>query len=94
MPDGTTFTGVAGLRKALMARPNVFVTTLTEKLMIYALGRGTETYDAPAVRKIVSDTSARDYRFSSIILGIVNSLPFQMRQADPIATPPTTIAKR
>ena len=81
MPDGTEFDGVAGLRKALLAKPDLFVTTLTEKLMVYALGRGLESYDEPAVRSVVRSAAARQYRFSSIILGIVNSLPFQMRRA-------------
>ena len=64
-----------------MERPEIFANTLTEKLMTYALGRGVEYYDASAVRKIVRDTKATDYRFSSIIVGIVNSTPFQMRRA-------------
>jgi mono/diheme cytochrome c family protein len=81
MPDGTAFTGAAGLRKALLAKPDVFVTALTEKLMVYALGRGIEFYDEPAVRGIVRTAAAQKFRFSSIILAIVNSLPFQMRQS-------------
>jgi hypothetical protein len=95
MPDGTTFDGVAGLRHALLARPEVFVYALTEKLMIYALGRGTESYDAPAIRAVVRDAAKSDYRFSSIVLGIVNSLPFRMRQADVArALPAATSARR
>jgi hypothetical protein len=54
---------------------------LTEKLLTYALGRGVETYDAPAVRKIVAEARSNDYRFSSVILGIVKSTPFQMRRS-------------
>ena len=81
LPDGTTFQGVDGLQKALMAKPELFVQTFTEKLMTYALGRGVESYDAPAVRKVVADARAGDYRFSSVILGIVNSTPFQMRRS-------------
>ena len=79
LPDGSKFDGVAGLEAALLRRPELFVGTLTEKLLTYALGRGVEYYDAPAVRTIVRDARAQDYRFSSIILGIVKSTPFQMR---------------
>ena len=80
LPDGSTFQGVAGLQKAVLARPELFVSTFTEKLLTYALGRGIEYYDAPAVRKIVADARTKDYRFSSVVLGIVNSTPFQMRR--------------
>ncbi len=82
MPGGGTFRGVDGLEDALLARPELFVTALTENLMTFALGRGVEYYDAPAVRKIVKDSEKDDYRFSSIILGIVKSVPFQMRRAE------------
>jgi hypothetical protein len=81
LPDGSTFTGVAGLEAGLLQQPELFVSTLTEKLLTFALGRGVEWYDAPAVREIVREARANDYRFSSIILGIVNSTPFQMRRA-------------
>jgi hypothetical protein len=80
LPDGSTFTGVNGLRAALLERSNLFVTTLTEKLMIYALGRGLEYYDAPTVRAIVRDAARRDHRFTALVLGIVNGTPFQMRR--------------
>jgi hypothetical protein len=80
LPDGSTFEGVAGLQKAVLSRPELFVSTFTEKLLTYALGRGVEYYDAPAVRNIVADARTKDYRFSSVILGIVNSTPFQMRR--------------
>ena len=80
LPGGSTFEGVAGLRKALVSRPELFVTTATEKLLTYALGRGLEYYDAPAVRAITRDAHSNDYRFSSLVLGIVKSSPFQMRQ--------------
>lgn len=82
LPDGTTFTGVAGLRDALLDRPDRFVATLTEKLMVYALGRGLEYYDQPAVRTVTRESRLHDYRFSSVILGIVQSLPFQMRRRE------------
>jgi hypothetical protein len=78
-PDGSQFAGVAGLEQALLKHPEMFVGTLTERLLTYALGRGVESYDAPAVRKIVRDAAAADNRFSSIILGIARSTPFQMR---------------
>jgi mono/diheme cytochrome c family protein len=81
LPDGSQFVGVSGLRQALLSRPELFVTTLTEKLLTYGLGRGLESYDAAAVRKIVRDARNDDYRFSSLILGIVNSTPFQMRRS-------------
>jgi hypothetical protein len=80
-PDGTKFDGAAGLRAALLSRSELFVATLTEKLMIYALGRGLEAGDAPAVRHIVRRAGANDYRFSSVLMGIVQSLPFQMRRS-------------
>ena len=81
LPDGSQFAGVSGLRQALLSRPDVFVTVLTEKLLTYGLGRGLEFYDAAAVRKIVRDARDNDYRFSSLIAGIVNSTPFQMRRS-------------
>jgi hypothetical protein len=79
-PDGTRFEGAAGLRNALL-QSDRFVPTVTEKLLTYALGRGLEYYDAPAVRAIVSDARRTDYRFSSLIAGVVRSAPFRMRRA-------------
>jgi hypothetical protein len=82
LPDGTRFDGAEGLEQALLARSEQFVTTVTEKLLTYALGRGVEYYDAPAVRAIVRDAARQDYRFaSSLIMGVVMSRPFQMRLA-------------
>ena len=75
------FTGVGGLRDAVLARPEVFVGTMTEKLMTYALGRGLDHYDGPAVRQIVRSAAGNDNRFSSLVLGIVESTPFQMRRS-------------
>ncbi len=80
-PGGGEFDGAEGLEKALIKKPELFVSTLVEKLLTYSLGRVVEYYDAPSVRKIVRDASAEDYRFSSIILGIVESKPFQMRRS-------------
>ena len=77
--DGTDFRGVAGLQKAILSHPELFVTTLSEKMLTFAIGRGIGYYDAPAMRKIVRDSSAQDYRFSAVVLGVVNSLPFRMR---------------
>ena len=81
LPDGSHFEDVPGLEKALLSRPELFVSTLTEKLLVYALGRGVEYYDEPTIRAIVRDSHAHDYRVSSLILGIVESAPFQMRMS-------------
>ncbi len=81
LPDGNKVTGVAGLEAGLLKRPDLFASTLTEKLLTFALGRGVEPSDAPAVRKIVRDAQANDFHFSSIIIGVVNSTPFVMRRA-------------
>ena len=81
LPDGTAFDGAAGLREALLRRPGLFVTTLTEKLLIYALGRGVEYYDAPAIRAITRTAAGENNRLSSLILGVITSQPFQMRRA-------------
>ena len=96
MPDGGTFEGVAGLRTVLRGRASgLFVTILTDRLLTYALGRGVEYYDAPALRAITGDAARDQYRFSSLILGIVNSVPFQMRQSDPAGeTSVSTVAVR
>jgi mono/diheme cytochrome c family protein len=79
--DGTKVDGVESLRKALLKNPEMFVQTVTEKLMTYSLGRGLGYYDMPAVRAIVRDAATKDNRFSSIVMGIVKSTPFQMRAA-------------
>ncbi len=81
--DGSEFEGVAGLEDVLLKRPELFVTALTEKLMTYALGRGLETSDAPAVRKIVQRAKANGWNFSEIIVGIVTSVPFTMKSTAP-----------
>jgi mono/diheme cytochrome c family protein len=79
--DGTAFNGVDGLQKAILNHSDLFVQTLSEKLLTFATGRGVEYYDASAVRKIVRDAGADDYRFSSVVMGVVNSTPFRMRKA-------------
>jgi len=81
LPDGSRFADVHGLERALLNRPEIFVGTFAEKLLTYALGRGVETYDAPAVRAIVREARPQDFRVSSIILGIAKSKPFQMRKS-------------
>ncbi|MCA9070664.1 MAG: DUF1592 domain-containing protein, partial [Planctomycetaceae bacterium] len=79
LPDGSTFTGVEGLEKALLDRPELLATTLTEKLLTFALGRGIDDTDGPAIRQIVRKAQADNYKFSSLILAITRSVPFQMR---------------
>ena len=79
--DGTAIDGAVGLRKALLRQPEVFVGVMTEKMLTYALGRGLEYYDMPTVRKIVHDGRSTNYKFSSIVSGIVKSAPFELRQA-------------
>jgi mono/diheme cytochrome c family protein len=81
LPNGSKFEGPAGLREVLLGQREQFVRTVTEKLMMYALGRGVEYYDLPVIRGITRDAAAKDYRWSSIIAGIVKSTPFQMRRS-------------
>ncbi len=80
MPNGTVIDGPLGLKKILMARKDEFVENLADKLLTYALGRGTEYYDQPAVREIRRQVERNDYKFSSLVLAIVNSVPFEMRR--------------
>jgi hypothetical protein len=82
LPDGSKFEGVEGLERALLSRPEIFVSTLTEKLLTFALGRGIETYDAPAVRNIVRDAESDHFCFSSLIVAVAKSTPFTMRRAE------------
>jgi mono/diheme cytochrome c family protein len=79
LTDGTKFEGAKGLRQVLLERSDEFVYRMTERLLTYALGRGTDWYDAPAIRAAVRDAKKDDYRFSSLLMGIVQSAPFQMR---------------
>jgi len=81
LPDGSRFADVEGLETALLRRPQLFVGAFAEKLLTYASGRGVEYYDAPAIRAIVRDARAKQYRMSAIILGVVKSQPFQMRMS-------------
>ena len=79
--DGTKVDGPAALRRALVAQKELFVRTVTGKMLTYAIGRGLEYYDAPAIRGIVRAAAADDYRWSSTILALVKSAPFRMRRA-------------
>ncbi len=82
--DGSALDGPAGLRSVLLERRELFVATVTEKLMTYALGRTVEYYDMPAVRAIVRAAADDDYKLSALVLGIVQSVPFQMKaKAEP-----------
>ena len=90
LADGTPVNGALSLQQALLQHPDYFVDTFTEKLLTYALGRGLEHYDMPIVRAITRQAEKDDYRFSAIIKGIVNSVPFRMKQKD--AAPDTSVA--
>jgi hypothetical protein len=81
LPDGTTFRGPVELRTVLLKHSDDFLTTLTEKLLTYALGRGLEAFDAPAIRQIKREAVPANYRFVSLIQAIITSTPFQMRMA-------------
>jgi len=80
LPDGTRFEGMPGLRKMLLDHSGEFVSTVSEKLLMYAVGRNLQYYDEPAVRKIVREAASSNYTFSSLVLGVVKSVPFQMRK--------------
>jgi hypothetical protein len=80
LPSGTKVQGPAELREIFLARGDLFVTTITEKLFMYALGRRIEYYDQPVLRKIVRESASTNYRWTSLIVGIVKSEPFQMRR--------------
>jgi membrane carboxypeptidase/penicillin-binding protein len=82
--DGTKVDGPVSLRKALVARSDLFVRSFTVKLLTYALGRGVEYYDMPTVRSIEQDSAKNNYRFSSLVLGVVKSAPFQMSRAEAV----------
>jgi hypothetical protein len=92
LPDGTAFEGPAGLRQVLLRQPENFVSTVADRMLTYAVGRGLEPYDAPAIRKIVRDAARDGYRWSSLILATVQSVPFRMRRAEPRDQPGETSA--
>jgi hypothetical protein len=84
LADGTAVNGAVELREAILRQPELFARTFAEKLLTYALGRGLQHYDLPVVRGIIRDTATGNYRFTPIVLGIVRSVPFQMRaKAEP-----------
>jgi hypothetical protein len=94
LADGTPIAGAAELREALTANPEQFARVFTEKLLIYALGRGLEAYDMPTVRSIVRDAEDEDYRFAALVKGVANGVPFRMRRAQsPDALPQPTVAR-
>ena len=79
LPGVGEFDGVDGLEDGLLSRPELFAGRVSEKLLTFALGRGTEYFDAPVIRRILREAKSEDYRFSSLIIGIVKSVPFRMR---------------
>jgi hypothetical protein len=96
LADGTKVDGPQALRQALLSRPDVFAGTITEKLLIYALGRGLEPVDMPVVRSVVRNASVQNYAMQAILLGIVKSDPFQMRTklSDTVGVPAATLAAK
>ena len=92
MFDGTRVDGPAAVRAMLMSRPDVFVGVMTEKLLTYALGRGLDYHDMPAVRNIVREAGAREFRFSSLVAGVISSPPFQMKTKKSTGTGNTVVA--
>jgi hypothetical protein len=82
LPDGRTFKGVAELKVILKADRDSFAEGVTDKLLTYALGRGLERYDRPTVKQIARRVAANEFKFSSLVMEIVNSLPFQYRRGD------------
>ena len=91
--NGTKLSGPIELRQAILSRPEAFVTVITERMMIYALGRGLEPSDMPVVRKIVKRAAQDDYRFAAILAGIVESPLFQMRTRLEPSQPTNTVAQ-
>ncbi len=77
--DGTKIDGVVGLRQALVARRDLFVSLMTEKMLTYAVGRGLDFHDKPVVRAVTREAAKKDYRFSAIVMGVVKSPQFRMR---------------
>jgi mono/diheme cytochrome c family protein len=93
LADGTEVKDAVSLRQAILSDPDRFVETLTEKLLTYALGRGLEHYDMPVVRDIAHQAASKDYRFSALILGIAESVPFRMKKAQAAGEPILTVAE-
>jgi hypothetical protein len=94
LPDGDEFTGPDELRGILTTQHEAFSRAITSKLLTYALGRGLERYDTPTVKKIAARLPARNYKFSALVLEIVNSLPFQSRRSAPAPAPVNTHAAK
>ena len=95
LPDGTKFQGPAELRRILLRQPDLFLHTVAERMMTYALGRKVEPSDMPVVRRIVKNVAQNDYKLSSVVMGIVESAPFQMRtkleaESTPVGRPNNT----
>jgi hypothetical protein len=82
LPDGSAFEGPAGLRRMLLRDPERLAATVAERMLTYALGRGVDHYDRPAVRQIVREAAQDGYRWSAFVLATVRSVPFQMRTAE------------
>ena len=80
LADGTVVDGVAGVRNLILGNPERFAGAVTEKLLMYATGRNVQYFDAPAIRRVVPEAAANDYKFSDLVLGITESVPFQTRR--------------
>jgi len=80
LPGGINFVGPSGLKQMVMNRKEYFVECISEKMLTYALGRGLEHFDLPVVRQIRRDAASKEFRFSEVVLAVVNSVPFQMRR--------------
>jgi hypothetical protein len=93
LADGTAVDGPVQLREALLAKPTLFANTVTQNMLIYALGRGLEPADMPVVRSIVRNAAKRDFSLMSIVLGIVDSYPFQMRTNSAASGATATVAQ-
>jgi hypothetical protein len=91
LADGTKISGPTELREALMKRPEQFVGTMTEKMMVYALGRPVEAFDMPVIRDITRQAAKQNYKFSAVVLGIVRSTPFQMKMVPAASAPQVAV---
>jgi hypothetical protein len=94
LPSGEKFDGMAGLKKALLSHPEDFVTTVTEKLLMYATGRNVQYFDEPAVRAIVRESARENYTFGALVLGVVESAPFQMREIESKKKENSSVARK
>ncbi len=82
LSDGTVVDGMAGVKELVLRDPDRFAAAITEKLLMYAVGRNVQYFDAPAIRQIVRDSAAGDYKFADLVLGVTRSIPFQTRKAE------------